>query len=105
MNSDPGIEADNEHAGPVRSKLSSRMGGRRRRAGGTRTDRISRWMASQGPQVKSSPTLEEDGPDGSEEEETDEREGEGNQHSHPDRDDVDARGEVKVHGAQRETDN
>src|SRR2546427_245434 len=51
MNSDPGIEADNEHAGPVRSKLSSRMGGRRRRPRGTRTDRISRWKAAEGPKA------------------------------------------------------
>src|SRR5207245_3319629 len=49
------------------------------------------------PQVKSSPTLEQDGPDGSEEEETDEREGEGNEQSHQDRDDVDARDDAKEH--------
>ena len=57
------------------------------------------------PQVKSSPTLEKDGPDGGQEEETEERGVEGNQHSNPARADVDTRGELKVHGAQRETDN
>src|SRR2546427_12556186 len=105
MNSDPGIEADNEHAGPC---------GRRSAHGWAVADGEPAELELIGypdgwcpkdPRVKSSPTLEKDGPDGGKEGETEEREGERNQNSHPDPDDVNTRGAVNVHGAQRATAN